>query len=200
MKIEAYRHRFVWMLNRRNVFVGIGLAAGLFLLLNAGRDLQHSHSLTMNEAGSIVVDRPTDGLADMVKRHPTGSDDPAKRLYDHVMREFHHQDYEAAEAGFRFFLALYPDAPLAKHAQYWEGECSFRLGRYQEAITSFDEVLSSFPLNPTFAAAALMHKGLSYAELGETVRSRHLLELVVAQYPESHEATIARRTLTPPLP
>ena len=122
------------------------------------------------------------------------------RLYDRVMEEFDHQDYEAAEAGFRFFLALYPGTPLSTQAQYRLGECAFQLRRYQDAIASFDVTLSTSPLEPTVAGAALMKKGLSYAKLGDPVRARHLLELVVAQFPESDEAVIARRHLALPLP
>jgi len=49
-----------------------------------------------------------------------------------VMEEYKHRDYEAALAGFRFFLELHGQSSLAPNAQYWMGECQYRLGRYKE--------------------------------------------------------------------
>ena len=109
-----------------------------------------------------------------------------------------HQNYEAAETGFRFFLTLHPGSPLTANAKYWLGECQFRVGRYKDAITSFDDALSEYPLHPKLTASVLMKKGLSFAKLGEIARSRHLLELVVVQFPDTKEAALARKSLKQP--
>jgi tol-pal system protein YbgF len=155
--------------------------------------------MTTDEAtAALVADRWTRAFVDQIEQPRTGPDNRTKRLYHRVMDEFHHHDYQAAEAGFQFFLALYPKSPLATHAQYWVGECAFRRNRYVEAIAAFDAALSHAPLNPSIAAAALMKKGLSYAGLGQLAQARHLLELVVAHYPASYEATVARKSLTLP--
>ena len=77
---------------------------------------------------------------------PSNMQDSSRHLYDRVMEEFKHRDYEAALAGFRFFLELHGHSSLAANAQYWVGECQYRLGRYKEALKSFYHVVSYYPL------------------------------------------------------
>jgi tol-pal system protein YbgF len=123
--------------------------------------------------------------------------DSAKRLYDRVMKEFQGKDYEAALAGFRFFLALHGRSQLASSAQYWAGECEFRLGRYREAMQSFELVLSRYPSSPKLAAATLK-KALTYEKLGQINESRILLERIVVDFPATQEAELARKALRQP--
>ncbi|HEV8540423.1 MAG TPA: tetratricopeptide repeat protein [Nitrospiraceae bacterium] len=121
--------------------------------------------------------------------------DPSHRLYDRIMHEFHRGDCEAARAGFQLFVELHASSPLTPYADYWSGECGFRLGRYREAIESFDRALGQSPLRPKLAAAAFLKKGLAYAKLGERSRSRALLELVVVHFPHTQQAALARQAL-----
>lgn len=188
----------------RNVCAALLFLACLKLWIGTGGDLLRlpkAHSPDRAPRGSPstagaeewldAVDAALDGASAVVRN-------PAERLYNRVMEEVRRGDYEAAAAGFRLFLELHNDAPLAAQADYWLGECEYRLGRYQEAIASFDRALSRSPLNAELAAAAFLRKGDSYARLGEINRSRHLLELVVAQFPNTKEAMLARKTLVLP--
>jgi tol-pal system protein YbgF len=181
------------------IVAGIAVPVAFYVLSDTNQTSRESDPMTTDEAtAALIADRWTKAFVDQIEQARTGPDDSTKRLYHRVMDEFHHHDYQAAQAGFQFFLALYPQSPLAIPAHYWVGECAFRGNRYTDAIAAFDTALSHAPLNPSVAAAALMKKGLSYARLGQRGRSRHLLELVVALYPESHEAAVARKSLKLP--
>ena len=118
--------------------------------------------------------------------------DTSRRLYDRVMEEFKHRDYEAALAGFRLFIELHGQSALAANAQYWIGECQYRLGRYKEALNSFYNVVSYYPLSPKLAASTLKI-GQTYAKLGDHEKARMMFDRVVDQYPDSSEAELARR-------
>jgi tol-pal system protein YbgF len=120
--------------------------------------------------------------------------DTSRRLYDRVMEEFKHRDYEAALAGFRLFLELHSHSALAANAQYWIGECQYRLGRYKEALNSFYNVVSYYPLSPKIAASTLK-LGQTYARLGDQEKARMMFDRVLDQYPDSSEAELARRAL-----
>ena len=120
--------------------------------------------------------------------------DPSRRLYDRVMEEVRHKDFEAALAGFRLFLELHPRTPLASSAQYWVGECEFRLRRYSKALTSFYDVMSRYPKSSKLAGATLKI-GLIYAKLGQQKDSRTVLERVVDQFPNTPEAEVALKHL-----
>ena len=124
--------------------------------------------------------------------------DPDRQFFDRIVAEARRQDYDAAAAGFKLFLELHPTSPLSAQADYWLGECEYQLGHYQGAIQALDRALSHTPFDPQLAAASFLRKGSSYAKLGQVQRSRHLLELLVVQFPSTEEATEARHTLLTP--
>jgi tol-pal system protein YbgF len=125
---------------------------------------------------------------------PGATQDIARHLYDRVMDEFRQKDYEAALAGFRFFMELHSQSILAGNAQYWIGECEYRLGRYKDALTSFYNVVSYYPLSPKLPASTLKI-GQIYTKLHDKEKARMMYERVVDQYPDLAEAEVARRAL-----
>ena len=50
--------------------------------------------------------------------------DSSRRLYDRVMEEFKHRDYEAALAGFRFFIEVHGHSPLLPTPNIGSGNVS----------------------------------------------------------------------------
>jgi len=125
---------------------------------------------------------------------PSNMQDSSRHLYDRVMEEFKHRDYEAALAGFRFFLELHGHTSLAANAQYWVGECQYRLGRYKEALKSFYHVVSYYPLSPKLAASTLKI-GQTYTRMKDHEKARTMYERVIEEYPESQEAELARKAI-----
>ena len=125
---------------------------------------------------------------------PSQIQDTSRRLYDRVMEEYKHRDYEAALAGFRLFMELYGQSLLAANAQYWIGECQYRLGRYKDAVATFYNVVSYYPLSPKLAASTLKI-AQAYAKLGDHEKARMMFERVVDQYPDSIEAGVARKAI-----
>lgn len=125
---------------------------------------------------------------------PTQRQDTTRRLYDRVMEEFKHRDYKAAMAGFQLFIELHSESALAANAQYWIGECQYRMGRYRDALKSFYDVVSNYPLSPKLAASTLK-LGQTYTKLGDHEKARLMFDRVVDQYPDSSEAEVARKTI-----
>lgn len=130
----------------------------------------------------------------MLQAAPTQVQDTSRHLYDRVMEEFKHRDYEAALAGFRLFLELHGQTALAANAQYWVGECQYRMGRYRDALKSFYNVISYYPLSPKLAASTLKI-GQTYTRIKDYEKARMMYDRVVDQYPDSPEAELARRAL-----
>jgi len=124
----------------------------------------------------------------------TAPSDAPKRFYDHAMAEFQHKDYEAALAGFRLFLELHGQSPLASSALYWIGECEYRLGRFQDAVLSFERVTTRYPHSQKVASATLK-KAMAYDKLGMKNEARILFERIVVQFPRSREAEAAKKAL-----
>ncbi len=120
--------------------------------------------------------------------------DDAHRLYDRVMEEFRHKDYAAALAGFRFFLELHGQSSLSANAQYWKGECQYRMGRYKDAQDSFYRLISDYPMSQKLAASTLKI-GQIYTKQGDRDKAQMMYERVTDQYPDSAEAEVARKAL-----
>lgn len=133
-------------------------------------------------------------LPDRAVAAPGATQDIARHLYDRVMEEFRQKDYEAALAGFRLFMELHGHSILAGNAQYWIGECEYRLGRYKEALTSFYNVVSYYPLSPKLPASTLKI-GQIYTKLHDKEKARMMYERILDQYPDMAEAEVARRAL-----
>lgn len=125
---------------------------------------------------------------------PAQVQDTSRHLYDRVMQEFKRRDYEAALAGFRLFIELHGQTSLAANAQYWVGECQFRMGRYREALKAFSYVVSYYPLSPKLAASTLK-LGQTYTKLKDYEKARMMYERVVDQYPDSPEAELAKKAI-----
>lgn len=124
----------------------------------------------------------------------TKGQDPSRHLYDRVMEEFTHGDYEAALAGFRLFIEVHSQSVLAANAQYWIGECQYRLGRYHDALNSFYNVRSYNPVSPKLAASTFKI-GQTYSRLGDYHKARLMFDRVLDQYSEGPEAHLARKAL-----
>lgn len=125
---------------------------------------------------------------------PNQMQDTSRRLYDRIMTEFKHREYEAALAGFRLFMELHSQSALAANAQYWIGECQYRMGRYQEALNSFYNVVMNYPMSQKQAASTLK-LGQTYTKLGDHDNARVMFDRVVDQYPSSSEAEVARKAI-----
>src|SRR5690242_9165889 len=125
---------------------------------------------------------------------PTQRQDTTRRLYDRVMEEFKHRDYKAAMAGFKFFIELHRKSALAANAQYWIGECQYRLGRYKDALSSFSNVRSYDPMSQKLAASAYK-MGQTYSMLGDYYKARMTFDQVLDHYPDGPEAALARKAI-----
>jgi tol-pal system protein YbgF len=134
------------------------------------------------------------GVSSNLWAAPSQVQDTSRHLYDRVMEEFKHRDYEAALAGFRLFLELHGQTSLAANAQYWVGECQYRMGRYKEALKAFYNVISYYPLSQKLASSTLKI-GQTYSKLKDNEKARMMFERVVDQYPDSPEAEVARKAL-----
>ncbi|WP_447985328.1 tetratricopeptide repeat protein [Nitrospira sp. Nam74] len=185
-------------------FVALAVLAAcvrLWLTLNIGpTGLSVSEARTQDLPGHAKgAEEPWLNTVEDIMTGPVGSfHAPDRQFFDRIVAEARRQDYEAAAAGFKLFLELHPTSSLSAQADYWLSECEYQLGHYEEAIQALDRALSHAPIDPQLTAASFLRKGSSYAKLGQVQRARHLLELLVVQFPSTEEAAEARHTLLAP--
>ena len=66
--------------------------------------------------------------------------------------------------------------------------------RYRDALKSFYDVVSNYPLSPKLSASTLK-LGQTYTKLGDHEKARLMFDRVVEEYPDSPEAEVARKTI-----
>lgn len=117
-----------------------------------------------------------------------------RRDYEAGWDALERKDYRAAIDRFKDFLKKHPQSKLANNAQYWIGESHYALREFDQAILEFDAVRSKYPQGEK-VPAALLKQGFAFAELGERVNARLILQEVIEKYGQSQEAVQAKQKL-----
>ncbi|HVQ35251.1 MAG TPA: tol-pal system protein YbgF, partial [Candidatus Bathyarchaeia archaeon] len=108
--------------------------------------------------------------------------------------DFSKGNYALGVSGFEEYAERFPESELADNALYWIGECKFSQGDSKAAIDAFDAMLSKYPRSDK-AAAANLKKALAFLQLNQVGPGVEQLRYVVATYPGTDEARIAKDRL-----
>ena len=103
-------------------------------------------------------------------------------------------DAVSAAQQFQAFLQAWPDSKLAPNAWYWLGESYYALGSFDLALKSFGILLDKHAQSGK-APDALLKSAYSQLELNDEAAGRQTLEQVIAKYPGSPVADMARSRL-----
>jgi tol-pal system protein YbgF len=159
--------------------------------LDLDQRLQSIERRTRGEPTSQVA--PDTGPAPRVGAPTTpGADDRA--AYQAALEMLRQGRYPQAEAGFRQFLADFPDSDLGDNAQYWLAETHYVNRDFETALAGFQAVLEKYP-NSRKAPDALLKAGFCEYELQRWPAARASLEQVVRDYPDSTAARLAGQRL-----
>lgn len=102
--------------------------------------------------------------------------------------------YTTARAGFEEFVRAFSQHPRAPEAQLFVGEAYERAEEIEAAFQAYGRVLELYP-NSTSAPTALYRAALIEFQRNSNDRARAMLNQIVAAYPRSPEATLARERL-----
>lgn len=125
---------------------------------------------------------------------PAGSPLQEQSDYEAALAVLRSGDYESAQQAFAKFLEAYPQGAFADNAYYWQGEANYVMRRYEDAITSFNNVVTMFP-DSAKVPAAMLKTGFSYYGLKQWDKARDILEKVKNQYPQGSVAQLAEKRL-----
>ena len=92
---------------------------------------------------------------------------------------------------FRDFLQKYPNGKYAANADYWIGECLYAQGKYQDALSQFQNINSSFPKHHK-NADALLKAGMSLTKIGDSAGAQQKYRQLLAEFPNSEAAKRVR--------
>jgi tol-pal system protein YbgF len=144
---------------------------------------------------NIRQQQPVAGGSSAEKTEASAAENETVRTdYEIAWRALEKKDYRLAISRFKEFLQKHPKSKLAINAQYWIGESHYALREFDQAILEFDAVRSRYP-QADKVPAALLKQGFAFAELGEKVNARLILQEVVEKYAQSPEAAQAKQKL-----
>ena len=115
-------------------------------------------------------------------------------IYQRAKQAFDKGQYDAAREGFQELIKRYPDSKNADNAQFWIGEIYYREKWYEKAIVEYQKVVESYPKGNK-VRSALLKQGYAFANIGDTANASLILKDLIRRYPDSNEATIAKRKL-----
>jgi tol-pal system protein YbgF len=102
--------------------------------------------------------------------------------------------YPEAIAGFKQFMATYPNSAMADNALYWLGEAQYVTKEYPEALRNFRSVVEKFPQSRKIPDA-LLKIGFCNYELKNWNEAKSALNQVVQQYSDTPAARQANQRL-----
>jgi tol-pal system protein YbgF len=135
----------------------------------------------------------TTGAAPPPAAAPPTSGPGAGQMDDLTLQQYRRGSFTTARLGFREFLRLYPDDEHAPDAFYYIGE-SFAAENPDSAAAVYQEVVKRYPNSPR-APSALYKLGLLAEQRGDKAAARTFYARVLAGYPRSDEANLARDKL-----
>ena len=102
--------------------------------------------------------------------------------------------YEDAAVAFKQFIVEYPTGSYADNAQYWLGETYYITRRFAESVQEFQRLVVQHP-NSQKLTHALLKIGYAHDELGNRAEAERVLGDLIARYPQSAAAGLARKRL-----
>ena len=94
----------------------------------------------------------------------------------------------------RQFLRSSRGSDLADNAQYWIGESYYNTKDYNRAIIELNEVLLKYPQGDQ-VPGALLALATAFADSGDKIDARLILQKLISDHPKSEEAEIGRRQM-----
>jgi tol-pal system protein YbgF len=125
---------------------------------------------------------------------PAAEAGDANQLFATAQDALQRGSYTTARAGFEEFVRAFPQHPRAPLAQLYVAEAWEQENQAQRAFDAYGRVLELYP-NSDQAATALYRAALIEITRDNDDRARAMLNQVVAAYPDSPEATLARERL-----
>ena len=126
---------------------------------------------------------------------PSGTGLSADDLYTNAYHAFLVQNYPRAIRGFLAFLAQFPQDSRIPEVHFFLADAYYGQRDYPRALSEYDLVFRKFP-GARQAPEAMRKQGQAYLLVQNPQGCRVLRELV-AKYPQSSDASVARRDLIP---
>jgi tol-pal system protein YbgF len=114
--------------------------------------------------------------------------------YRNGLTQYQRGESQKAVQTLRSLVNKNPKSDVVPYAQYWIGEAYYTQGKYNEAILAYNEVLVGSPKSDR-VPAALLRQASAFAELGDKIDARLILQKLIQEHPNTPEAARGKRDL-----
>ncbi len=115
-------------------------------------------------------------------------------IYYTAYSDYIKKNYDLAIEGFKQFIKLFPQNALADNSLYWIGECYYAQKKYQEAVSTFNELKTNYS-DGDKVPDAILKQGFAFIEMGKQTEGIDALKELVSKFPLSEEASLAQQKI-----
>ena len=148
----------------------------------------------LEEQASKPVPQPGDGSVAPVGASGNPAGPGPDQMYDVSLQQFRRGSLATARLGFREFLRVFPTHARAADATFYVAQ-TFEAESPDSAAAVYESVVKTYPNSPR-TPSALYKLGLLAEQRSDKAGAKGYYQRVVAGYPRSDEANLARDKLS----
>ena len=118
----------------------------------------------------------------------------ADTLYNSALSDYNAGQSKLSIQEFQQYLQYYGDTDRASNAQFYIGDCYYRLKNYTQAVEEYNKCLERYP-DGNKSASAQLKKSYALLELQQKQAGVRELRSLIQRYPNTSEANLARQRL-----
>lgn len=111
--------------------------------------------------------------------------------YQAALQDLRGGRYQEALAALNAFPQNYPASSYLPNVYYWQGEAHYVLREFDQAIVAFEKVLTDYS-GSSKVADALLKRGFSEYEAGDSDKAQATLNQVLQRYPDTSASRLAQ--------
>lgn len=119
------------------------------------------------------------------------SRDAAAKVYRAGLTAMKAGKYPNAIGVFQGLQRKYPKSPLSEPAEYFSANALFELGKYDQSILQFNDLVMRFPRG-RFASTSLLNEAQAFMKMNDRIDARLTLQKLLSDHPDAPEASTAR--------
>lgn len=125
---------------------------------------------------------------------PSSVSQNPESIYYTAYSDYIKKNYDLAIQGFQQFLRLFPDNTLADNSLYWIGECYYSQKKFQEAVSTFNELRNKYSDGDKLPDA-ILKEGYALIEIGRQTEGIDVLKELCSRFPLSEECSLAKQKI-----
>jgi len=150
-------------------------------------------TLPISDRVVLFGEPPAGGARATTRTPPSNAPGTVQAIYDNALRLYYDERPREAVAEWSRVLEAAPTSDLADNAEYWIGECYYKLEEFESALAAFQRVFNHEGANKY--EDAQLKIGMTYRLMGRRTEAIAALRELINRYPNSERVGLARQII-----